>query len=188
MTILELIRKNRSYRRFDQSYEIYKNEMLQLVELARLSPSARNLQPLKFKMVYKSDECNSIFPYLGWAGYLKEWAGPEDGERPSGYIVVAYDTTLTDNIFCDEGLAMQSILLGAVEMGLGGCIIGSCNREKIQEILNIDSRYSICYVIALGKPIENVVVDEVVEDDIKYWRSEDGTHHVPKRRLEDILL
>ncbi|MGL4994163.1 MAG: nitroreductase family protein [Bacteroidales bacterium] len=188
MTLLELVRKNRSYRRFDQSYEIYRNELLQLVDLARLSASARNLQPLRFKMIYDTKQCESIFPYLGWAGYLKDWAGPIEGERPSAYIIVAYDTQLTDNIFCDDGIAMQSILLGAVEMGLGGCIIGSCNRSKIQELLTIDPRYSICYVIAIGKPIENVVIDQIKDDDIKYWRSSDGTHHVPKRSIQEVLL
>lgn len=111
-----------------------------------------------------------------------------EGERPSAYIVVAFDTTLTENIFCDEGIAMQSMLLGAVEMGLGGCIIGSCNRPKIQELLKLETRYAICYVLALGKPIESVVVEPMVDGDVKYWRTEDQLHHVPKRKLEEILL
>ncbi|MGL5788166.1 MAG: nitroreductase family protein [Bacteroidales bacterium] len=188
MNVLDLMRRCRSYRRFDASYDIYRNELLQLVNLARLAPSARNMQPLRFRLVYSKSECDLVFPHLAWAGYLKDWNGPEESERPTAYIVVTRDTTLSDQIFCDDGLAMQAMLLGAVEMGLGGCIVGSFKRKEIQEALKIDERYELLYVLALGKPAEEVVLEDMVDGDVKYWRSSDGTHHVPKRKPEDLIL
>lgn len=188
MNILEMMQKCRSYRRFDASYDIYKNELIQLVNIARLAPSARNMQPLRYRLVYLKQECDKVFPHLAWAGYLKDWNGPSEEERPTAYMIVTRDTTLSDNIFCDDGLAIQAMLLGAVEMGLGGCIIGSFRKKEIMEALNIDEKYEIRYVIALGKPVEEIVLEKIAGDDIKYWRSEDGTHHVPKRTLEDLMI
>ena len=133
----DLILKNRSYRRFDQS-EIFPMRLLRaMVEAARLSASARNMQPLKYMLFNDSDSCSKIFPTLAWAGYLKDWPGPEEGERPSAYIVQLGDLELTDDWWCDDGIAAQSMLLTAVEEGFGGCIIGSVQRERLRDILNI---------------------------------------------------
>jgi len=130
-----------------------------------------------------------IFPKLGWAGYLKDWPGPARGERPSAYIIMLNDTTITTNYFCDHGIAAQSILLGAVEKGLGGCIIASVNKAKLAEELGIPGRLEILQVIALGEPKEKVVLEKVKDDgDIKYWRDKDQVHHVPKRSLDDIII
>ena len=129
-----------------------------------------------------------IFEQLSWAGYLTNWNGPEDGERPSAYIIMLNDTSISGNYFCNDGIAMQSILLGATEAGFGGCIIHSVNRNKLREILNLSEQFEILYVIALGKPKEIVVLEEVKEDDIKYWRDENQVHHVPKRPLDEIIL
>ncbi|TKG91111.1 nitroreductase family protein [Puteibacter caeruleilacunae] len=186
--IKDLIRKNRSYRRFDESFEINRNEILELIDLARLSPSARNAQPLKYMICCDEKSNEEIFPLVAWAGYLKDWDGPVKGERPTAYIVVLKDTNIAKNHFCDDGIAMQSILLGAVEKGLGGCIMGAIKREQIRILKSIPEHLDILYVIALGKPVEEVVVDEVKDDDIKYWRSEDEVHHVPKRKLGDIII
>lgn len=188
MNIQEMVLKCRSYRRFDATYDIYKNELLQLVNIARLVPSARNMQPLKYRIVFTKSECDQVFPKLGWAGYLKDWAGPEESERPTAYIVVLKDTELAEEVFCDDGLALQAMLFGAVEMGLGGCIIGAVNKEGLHQDLSIDKRYEIRYVLALGKPVEQVVIEPVENNEIRYWRSADGTHHVPKRSLEEVLI
>lgn len=188
MNILEMMRKCRSYRRFDASYDIYKNELVQLVNIAALAPSARNMQPLRYRLVYTKSECDKVFPNLAWAGYLKDWAGPSEEERPTAYLIVTRDTTLSDQIFCDDGLAIQAILLGAVEIGLGGCIIGSFKKNEIREVLNIDEKYEIRYVLALGKPAEEIILESMVDNDIKYWRSADGVHHVPKRKLDDLMI
>jgi len=184
----DLILKNRSYRRFDQSEIVPMRLLRAMVEAARLSASARNMQPLKYMLFNDSDSCSKIFPTLAWAGYLKEWPGPGDGERPSAYIVQLGDLELTDDWWCDDGIAAQSMLLTAVEGGFGGCIVGSVQRERLRGILNIPDRYKIIQVLALGKPVEEVKIDDMVNGDIKYWRDAKGIHHVPKRALDELIV
>lgn len=186
--IKDLILKNRSYRRFYQDHKISLEELKELVDLARLSPSGGNLQPLKYFLSADDETNEKIFSTLAWAGYLKDWNGPEEGEKPTGYIVILGDTELTNNFMCDHGIVAQSMLLGAVEKGLGGCIFASVKREKLKDLLQLDEKYQILLVIAFGKPKEEVVVEEVVEDDIKYYRDENQVHYVPKRDLNDIIV
>ncbi|OPY77148.1 MAG: nitroreductase A [Syntrophorhabdus sp. PtaU1.Bin058] len=186
--IYDVIKKSRSYRRFYQDRSIPENTLRDLVELARLSPSAANLQPLKFVLSYTPDRNSLIFPCLAWAGYLKDWDGPKEGERPSAYIMILGDTGITSNFSVNHGIAAQSILLGATEMGYGGCIIGSIQREKLRTQLAIPQHLEILLVIALGVPKETVILEEVRDGDIKYWRDKDGVHHVPKRSLSDLIL
>ncbi|MEW6382260.1 MAG: nitroreductase family protein [bacterium] len=185
----ELITKNRSMRRFDQSFRLGRKDLEDLVNLARLSPSAANLQPLKYYLSWEPEENNRIFPHLAWAGYLKDWPGPVEGERPSAYIIVLGDTALASSFDIDTGIASQSILLGAVERGLGGCMIGSIQREGLRKALSIPEQYKILLVLALGKPAEQVFLEDVGEGgDIRYWRDSQSGHHVPKRLLESIIL
>ena len=189
MAFIDLVKSNRSFRRFDQSVEVGTDTLKQLVELARCSASAANLQPLKY--ILCSDEAmnKKIFECLAWAGYLKDWKGPETGEQPSAYIVILGDKSITENFRCDHGIAAQSILLGAREMGLGGCMLASINHKKLRPLLGIDSEHEVLLVIALGKPAEKVILENVGEDgSIRYWRGSDGVHHVPKRSLDEMLV
>jgi len=186
--IENLIRKNRSCRRFYQDRSISTEILKDLVNLARLSPSSANLQPLKYIISNTPDKNSLIYPHLAWAGYLKEWHGPKEGERPSAYIVILGDTEITKNFGCDHGIAAHSILLGATAKDLGGCIVGSVQREKLRDSLRIPERYEILLVIALGVRKETVLIEEVQKDDIKYWRDEKDVHHVPKRPLSEIIL
>ncbi len=184
----ELIIRNRSYRRFYQEVVIESHLLKDLIELARLSPSAANLQPLRYILSYTKKKNALIFPYLSWAGYLENWSGPREGERPSGYIIILGDREVSQSFGCDHGIAAQSILLGAVERGLGGCIIGSIDREGLRKSLKIPSQYEILLVIAIGKPEERVVIERMKQDgDVKYWRDDKNVHHVPKRDIEDII-
>jgi nitroreductase len=184
----DLILKNRSYRRFDGSVNISIEQLMVWIDLARLSASGRNAQPLKYILSADTETNGKIYSTLGWAAYLKDWDGPVEGERPSAYIVQLLDTAIGTNFFCDDGISMQSILLGAVEDGYGGCIFRTINKPKLMELLTIPEQYQIINVIALGKPIEKVVLEEMKEGDFKYWRDENGIHHVPKRSLEEIIL
>jgi len=187
--IEQLILKNRSYRRFFQEKEISLNELKEMINMARLSPSARNSQSLKY-VVSNSESLNKkIFPNLAWAGYLKDWPGPVEGERPSAYIIMLNDKEITENYFCDHGIAAQSILLKAVEMGYGGCIIGSVNFKGLAKVILLPGKYKILQVIALGKPKETIILEDIKPDgDYKYWRDEKQAHHVPKRSLNEIIL
>jgi nitroreductase len=185
----DLVLKNRSYRRFYQDCRIESGVIRELIGLARLCGSAGNLQPLKYAFSCDPQRNALIFPHLVWARYLKDWGGPSEGERPTGYIVVLGDTEITRSFGCDHGIAAQTMLLGAVEKGLGGCMIASIDKDGLREALNVPPRFEILLVLALGKPRERVVVETLKpEGDVKYWRDSDGVHHVPKRRLDDIIL
>ena len=187
--IKDLVKKNRSYRRFDESKTITKSQLLDLVDLARLSPSAANRQPLKYILSYKDGMNEKIFSTLSWAGYLKDWNGPAEGERPAAYIVILGDKNITENFGIDAGISAQSILLGAVEKGLGGCIFGSVSRGTLKNLLNLPSQYEVLLVVALGYPIEKVQIDDLGENgNIKYWRDDKRVHHVPKRSLSEIII
>ncbi|MDO9578507.1 MAG: nitroreductase family protein [Candidatus Cloacimonadales bacterium] len=184
----ELVAGNRSYRRFFQEVAISSETLLELIELARLTATGANKQSLKFKSINSKAENEKVFSCLSWAGYLKDWQGPEEGEKPAAYIVVLNNPNLKQNPQYDVGLACQSILLGAVEKGLGGCMFGSVNREKLKKFLHIPNDLDIMLVVALGKPKEQVRIDEAKDGDVKYWRDENQVHHVPKRKLEDLVI
>ncbi|MBK9391639.1 MAG: nitroreductase family protein [Bacteroidetes bacterium] len=187
MNIKELVTKNRSYRRFDEEYIIEYKTLESLINLARLSASGANRQPLKFLLCNTTDVCEKIFPTLSWAGYLTEWPGPVKGERPTAYIIILGDKKIAESFGIDHGIAAQSIMLGATEAGIGGCMISSIKRDDLMEELNIPENLEILIVLALGKPAEKVVVDEAKEGDIKYWRDPSKTHHVPKRSLNELI-
>jgi len=187
--IRDLVLKNRSYRRFYEDAPVDCQTLRELVDLARLSASAANKQPLRYMLSCTKEKNALIFPTLAWAAYLKDWNGPSAGERPSAYIVILADKEISANYNWDAGICSQSILLGAVERGLGGCIIASVNKLSLKQALSIPDKYEIVFVLALGKPKENVVVEPVPPDgDIKYWRDAAETHHVPKRSLEDLIV
>ncbi len=187
--IRNLIEKNRTYRRFYQESEISRNILEELIDLARLSSSGGNLQSLKYIISNTKEKNDRIFPYLRWAGYLKDWNGPAEGEKPSAYIVMLGDRDISTNYFWDHGIACQSILLGASEKGLGGCMFGSIDRDGLKKSLDISERFDLLLVIALGKPKEEIVIEEVKDpSDIRYWKDDREVHHVPKRKLKDIIL
>ena len=185
----DLIVKNRSYRRFYEEKKISDEILIKLIDMARLSASAANLQPLKY--ILSSDKQNNdrIFSSLAWAAYLKDWKGPVEGERPSAYIILLRDNQIAKSIICDQGIAAQTILLGAVERGFGGCILAAVNKKKLTDDLNIPENYTIEIVIALGKPREKIIIEDIDKSEsIKYWRDKTGVHHVPKRSLNEIIL
>ena len=187
--IADLIKRTRSYRRFHQDHRIELNTLRELVDLARLSAAAGNLQPLKYMLSNDPEKNAKIYKHLAWAGYLKDWSGPAEGERPSAYIIVLGDKRICRSFGCDHGIACQNIMLAAVERGLGGCMIGSIRREELGKDLHIPDHFEILLVLALGKPKETVVLEEVGPDgDIKYWRDSEEIHHVPKRSLDDIIV
>lgn len=188
MNLKELVLKSRSYRRFDESIQIDAKTIESLIDLARLSPTGANKQPLKFLYFNTPDECTRIFPYIAWAGYLTDWAGPEKGERPSAYVLIAGDKAISDLFGIDHGIAAQSIMLGAAEAGLGGCIIGSIKRTELSNELSLPDNFDILLILALGKPVENIIIEDIKNSDVKYWRDNNKNHHVPKRSLKELIF
>lgn len=187
----ELLKEDRSYRQFDENFKINPDLLKNLIELTRYCSSGRNLQPLKYYIATDKEQCERIFPLLKWAGYLTDWDGPEEGKRPVAFLIQCLDTDLTNNCLCDDGIQLQAITLGATALGLGCCIIKAFNAVKIKEILELPHNYEPLYVIAIGKPLERILIEDLKgfsEENIKYYRTPDGVHHVPKRLLEDLII
>ncbi|NLV74325.1 MAG: nitroreductase family protein [Chloroflexi bacterium] len=182
-----LVQHSRSYRRFDGSAAIDTETLTGLISLARLSPSAANRQPLKYVLSNTPERNHSVFETLSWAGYLKDGT-PSAEERPTAYIIILLDHEISVSAGCDHGIAAQTILLGANELGLGGCMFGAVRRDALRSALNIPERYEILLVIALGRPVETVQIEEAVDGAIKYYRTADRIHHVPKRPLSEVIL
>lgn len=187
--ISDLVRQNRSCRRFHQEHPIRTDTLRDLVDLGRLSASGANRQPLKYIICNHPDQNEMIFQTLVWAAYLKDWSGPAEGEKPAAYIIILADTAVSPDPGCDHGIAAQSILLGAREKGLAGCILGTIKRRRLRDALCIDERFEILLAVAVGKPVEEVVIEPLHgQDSVAYWRDAEGVHHVPKRLLADIIV
>lgn len=188
-TLRRLLAEDRSIRRFDASRPIGRDVLSRLVDLTRLCASGRNLQPLRYRPVDTAEDRDTLFPLLAWAGYLTDWAGPAPEERPATYLVQCLDLSLAKNCLCDDGLQLQAITLGARALGIGACILKAFDPAKVADALGIDTeRFMPRYVVALGYPAEKVMLEEMQGADIKYWRSPDGIHHVPKRQLSELII
>jgi len=188
MNLRQLIEKTRTFRRFDEKHAIDTETLVSLVDLARLSASGANRQPLKYILVNDPKQRPAVYSCLAWAGYLTTWEGPDPGERPTAYIIILGDKEISDTFGVDHGIAAQSIMLGATDAGLGGCIIASVKKEKLRAALEIPREYEILLVLALGKPVDKVVLETIKNNDVKYWRDDARVHHVPKRTLDEIIL
>ena len=189
MDFEKLVLKTRSYRRYDGTHTIAPESLNRLIDLARQTPSGSNTQRLKYIASCDPDMNARIFSTLGWAGALPDWPGPVESERPTGYIVILHDKQVSENPSDDVGIAAQTILLGAVSMGLGGCMFGSTRKKQLREILDLAEHLEIALVVSVGKPVEHVVLEELEPGGAtKYYRDDDQTHHVPKRSLQEVLI
>ena len=188
MNFKELVFLNRSYRKFQAEESISDHTLASLLELARNTPSSKNIQPLKYILANDKEETDFIFEQLAWAKHLTEWDGPTVSERPSAYLVMLLDINLNAQALIDSGIAAQTILLGATEKGLGGCIIRTVNRLALREHYGLPQHLEIIQVIALGKPAQKVRLTSIkANGDYHYYQDEEGTHWVPKRNLDEII-
>ena len=183
----DLLLRNRSYRRFQQQ-PLDEQTLVELIELTRLCPSAANRQPLKYVLAWRPEQNAKIFPHLRWAAALAPWPGPAEGERPAGYIVILGDTRVWRRWDWDCGIVAQSMLLGAAERGLGGCMIASIDQPGIRAALDLPDHLEVLLVVALGSPSETVVLEDGSPDERPYWRDADDVHHVPKRPLAEVRI
>lgn len=187
--LARLMRDNRSIRRFDERFEVPYEQLAMIVWLAGDSASARNAQPLRYRIVHEQVECDALFPYLRWAGYYKDWDGPAEGERPVAYLVQCLDTRIAKDCMCDDGLQLQAITLGATAFGAGSCIIGSFDKKAVKETLDLDECFEPLYIVALGKAAEEVrMVPMKPGNDYRYYRDEDDVQCVPKRDDDELII
>lgn len=190
--ITKLIYSTRTVRRFREGQPLTHALLTDLVDLARVGGSARNAQVLKYMIITDRGLRQALFPLLGWAGYLSDWPGPVPGERPPAYIICLQEKNLVKGaeaeVYCDLGIATQNMLLGAAQQGIFGCRIGAFS-PQVHQVLGLDDRYTVLLVLALGYPAETVILEEMGADqDVRYWRDGEGVHHVPKRRLAEVMV
>ncbi|MCL2560413.1 MAG: nitroreductase family protein [Turicibacter sp.] len=197
MNFKELVVKNRSYRGFDENHRFTREELAALVDYARLAPSAKNTQAMKYFLAWENEAVDAIFPHTKWIGAWGEPGIPTDppipfeGTRPTGFIVIVQDLEINDKLARfqrDVGIFAYAITLAAAEAGIGGCMIGAFNAAEVKKALNLDDRYAPQLLIALGKPAEEIVLTEAADGDVGYYRDEANVHYVPKRKLVDLIL
>ena len=190
--IKDLVQKNRSYRGYDESRKVTREELVHLVECARLAPSSVNMQPLRYYLIHTQEELDLLQPLTNWARALPELTLPHPGHCPTGFVVICQDTNLNPSIprfQKDIGIVAQTMLLAAVEMGLGGCMIGNYDAGKVKAALNLAETLAPVLIVAIGKPDETIVLTDVGPNgETNYYRDENDVHYVPKRSLDDLII
>ena len=187
MTVLELIRKRRTIRRFQQK-KIFFDDLKEIVDTGRLAPSASNLQPLEYIVIDAEDMLQPAFEMTKWAGYLPPASGrPPSGQTPVAFIIILINRDIRPNAGGqDVGAAAENMILTALEKGIGACWIASIDRAAMNNFLKIPEHFEIDSLLALGFPNEDPIA-EPMEDTIKYYKDSAGRLHVPKRTLESVL-
>lgn len=190
MSLRELVIKARSYRRFREDKDVDLSVLTGIVDTVRFVPSSINMQPLRYAISVNRDVNAKIFPLLAWARQLKDWKGPEPGERPSAYIVIAGSVAAAEkHLIVDLGIACQTLFLGLTEASLCGCMIGNLNAQGVHGMVGFPDEYKVVQVMAVGYPGETVILEELPPGGATpYWRDAEGAHHVPKRRLDEVLM
>ena len=187
----DLLKQSRSYRSFDASAKITREQLLEWVDHTRYCPSSINLQMLKFSLVTDPDECAALLTQTRWAGKLKDVSLPPIGHEPVAYIVICSDSSVipsAQDFQKDVGIVAQTMMLAASEAGYGGCMIGSFSAQKLVELLSLPQSLIPQLILALGRPDEQVeIVEESEDGSVTYYR-ENGTHFVQKRRLENLIV
>ncbi len=186
--LIDLVTKSRSVRRFHEDIPVSKDFLKELINLARFCPSAQNFQPIRFYISCTAERNERIFPCLTWPKF-GNWMCPLPGQRPPAYIVLLGDFQAASSFGLDAGIAAQTILLGAAEAGLGGCLMASIERDRLRQNLSIPEQYKVLLVLALGVPAEKIVIDPIESDgSIQFWRDSEEVLHVPKRSLQDLIV
>ena len=189
--LIDLVKRNRSYRGYDHSRKVTKEELLTLVEAARLCPSSVNIQPLKYFLAFEPDTVALVQSQTKWARGLPQMTLPHPGKEPTAFIVICQDTTISDNLSRfqrDLGIVAQTMLLAAVEMGLGGCMIGNFDAGSVHDVLGLADHLRPMLIVAIGKPDEEIILTDVADGKTGYYRDEADRHYVPKRALEDLIV
>ncbi len=193
MTFLELVKGSRSYRRFDASHAVSRETLVSLIEAARYAPSSVNRQPIRYALSWEKAVNDRIFPHTRWAGLLNDEQFPPqtEEERPTAYILILADREVApqpERYRVDVGICAQTIMLAAREQGLGGCMIGSFARREVSELMSVGDGFEPMLLLALGKPAETVVLEEMPESGSTAYWNVNKVQHVPKRAVRELII
>lgn len=183
----KLLEKNRSYRGYDNSFVVRPDQLRSIIDVNTKVPSARNSQLLRFRPV-THQEAHKVLPHIRLGGALKELKLPFEGTEPRAFIVICSATPTPDHyVYIDLGISAQSMLLKAVEIGLGGICIGAFDKEPIKEALALP--YEPLLVVAIGRPNEKIELVEIgADENHNYYRDQEGVHYVPKVALDELII
>lgn len=191
MNFKDLVISNRSCRNFDRERQVTREELIQMVDLARQSAAGANVQPMKYYLVTDPVQAAAVNDLTTLAMHIKDERIPAPGKEPPSYIVMCQDLDVNDAIGRfgpDMGINGQTITLAATEMGLAGCIVGNFDAEKIAVLLDLPDNFRVLLVIAIGKPAEERRIVEIDEGEPTVYYRENGIHVVPKRKLKNVII
>ncbi len=188
MELMDLLRTRRTYRRFEQR-EIDRSVIDEILLAARYASSAANRQPLSYIVINTREKTDLVFEQTRWAGYLPPEQGqPRENERPTLFIAVIQNTDINPDCDTDAGLAISNMTLAAWNHGVGSCIIGACNRDKLSELFGLTETQKLHTVIAFGYPSHTSRIADVTDPaEIKYYLDDARNYVVPKRTINDIV-
>ncbi len=182
-----IVTNTRCTRRFKSDINIQKDDLIELIDLARQTSSGKNMQPLKYIPITDDNIKDEVYKPLVWAAHLQEWNQAKN-EKPSAYILIVNDTSIEGFAAIDSGIAMQTIMLGATAKGYDGCVLASIDKVAYKKLFNLENNLEPMFIIALGVKDENIKVVDVQDGDTNYYRDTNDTHCVPKRKLSDVLI
>lgn len=184
-----LVRQARSRRRYLHAEPVSPELVMGLVDLARQAPSGMNAQPLRYRLVIEPGECEQVFQCTNWAKGLRTGPAPTPAERPTAWVIILSSQPTTFDPGVDVGIAAQTINLGANAAGFSTCMLASVDRARVAAALGIPASLKVELVMSIGRAGEQVRMEEFVPGvQMPYWRTPDQIHHVPKRRLADVLV
>ena len=184
VSLASLLAKNRSTRGFDTSFKVRKDQLVSLVEAARLAPSAMNQQVLRYRLVTE-EEAHLLLPHIRMGAALPELKLPLEGTEPNAFVVICTDKE-SRYIDMDMGIATQTMLLRAVEMGLNGICIAAFDHEAVREALHLPLAPQL--ILAIGRSVERIEVVDIAEGESTTYYRKNGTHFVPKVKVEDLII
>ena len=186
--LMELLKTRRTYRRFEQK-EISGDIIAEILLAARLASSAANRQPLSYIVIEEPEKVSEVFAHTKWGGALPDGLGqPMAGEEPVLFIAVVQNSSVNPNCDTDAGLAIGNMTLAAWNHGVGSCIIGACNKEKLSEMFGLTEKQKLHTVVAFGYPTHtSSIVDLEKDGDFKYYLDDNKDYVVPKRKAEDVV-
>jgi nitroreductase len=172
-----------------QDTRISRDDLNWLMECASRAPCGRNAQVLRYALVSSPEKCAELFIHTRWAGALKDWDGPAEGERPTAYIAVMSPKESTELMQMDVGNAAQTIQLAAHTRGIGCCMHASFVRPACTGLLHVPEDMQLALILALGMAREERRLAPMpASGDFAYWRDAQGVHHVPKRTVSELVL
>ena len=184
VSLMSLLQKNRSVRGYDRSFKVREDQLHALIEAVRLAPTAMNQQALRYRLV-TAEEADKVLPHIRMGAALRELNLPLEGTEPQAFVVIC-STKEGRFVDMDLGIATQTILLRAVEMGLNGICIAAFDHKVIREVLQLPIEPQL--IIAIGRSAERIEVVEINEGESQTYYRKEGIHYVPKIKTDDLII